>query len=179
MSATLTVLAVTATIGAVDVLYFHLYRFRLYEQPASVLEELTHLARHLTFLAMVALLASGSASAWVDHAILVLLGVDIVNSAIDVLLERRSRAPIGGLPSAEYLVHYLGTFGTGLAAATYLFERGSLPLRAPEGFYAWQVGAMLVGGTLLFLLEASLFARAVARRRAAAGAFAGGAIAAE
>ena len=79
-------------------------------------------------------------------------------------LEPKSRAPLGGLPAGEYFVHFLGTFGTGLAAASYLFERRSLPLLAPEGIYAWQVAGMLALGAILFLAEASLFACALAKR---------------
>jgi hypothetical protein len=164
VSITLTILGVACTVGAVDVLYYHLYRFRLFEQEGSVAEEITHLVRHVTFLLAIALLSSGSASPAVDRAILALLALDLVNSTIDVILEPRSRAPLGGLPPGEYLVHFLGTFGTGLAAASYLYERRSLPLRAPEGFFVWQVRGMLALGLALLLVESALFARALARR---------------
>lgn len=164
MNTTLTILSVTAVVGAVDVLYYHWYRFRLFAQERSVAEELTHLLRHLAFIAGVALLASGSASPLVDRAILAIFAFDFVNSALDVALEPRSRASLGGLPAGEYFVHFLGTFGTGLAAASYLYERRSLPLLAPEGVYAWQVTGMLALGAVLFLAEASLFACALAKR---------------
>lgn len=164
MSVTLTILAGASAVGAVDVLYYHLHRFRLFAQEGSVAEEITHLLRHVTFLLVIALLSSGSASPAVDRAILALLAIDLVNSAVDVLLERSSRAPLGGLPSGEYLVHFLGTFGTGLAAASYLYERRSLPLAAPEGLFAWQVRGMLALGLALLLVEGALFGRALARR---------------
>jgi hypothetical protein len=176
MSITLTILAAACTVGAVDVLYYHLHRFRLFAQEGSVAEEITHLLRHVTFLAVIPLLASGSTSPAVDRAILALLAIDLVNSAADVLLERRSRAPLGGLPSGEYLVHFLGTFGTGLAAASYLFERRALPLRAPEGIFAWQVRGMMALGLALLVIEGSLFARALVRRSRARAASASGRI---
>jgi hypothetical protein len=107
---TLLILCALAPIGAIDVLYYHLYRFRLFERDHSVAEELTHLVRHVCFVALVALLASG-VGGWADRVILVLLVVDLINSAADVLLEPRSRAPLGGLPAGEYFLHFLGRSG--------------------------------------------------------------------
>ena len=170
---TLTLLALIAPIGALDVVYYHLYRFRLYEQEKSVAEEVTHLIRQLCFLAVVALLASGVGDAFTDRLVLCLLVIDVVNSGADVLLEPRSRAALGGLPPGEYFLHFLGTTGTTLAAASYIYERASLPIAPAQGLLAWQSGAMLVGGTGLFVLEAALFVRARWRARRLALAVAG------
>src|SRR5688572_32559923 len=99
MNLPLTILTAAGAIGAVDVLYFHLYRFRLFAQDGSVAEEVTHLCRHAIFLALVALLSAGTSSPAVDNVILGLFAVDMMNSIADVLLERRSRERLGGLPS--------------------------------------------------------------------------------
>lgn len=160
MSLTLMILCALAPIGAIDVLYYHLYRFRLFERDQSVLEEVTHLVRHASFVAIVALLASGVRTGIVDHALLALLALDLVNSAADVWLEQRSRASLGGLPRGEYLLHFLGTFGTGLATASYLYERQTLPLAPAEGLLAWQSAGLVSTGVVLFLVESSLFVRA-------------------
>lgn len=157
---TLFILCSLAPIGAIDVLYYHLYRFRLYERDHSVAEEITHLVRHIAFVSIAALLALGVTDAWADRAILVLLVLDLINSAADVLLEPRSRAPLGGLPAGEYFLHFLGTFGTALATASYLFERASLPIAPAEGLLAWQAIGLVGSGIGLFLLEGGLFARA-------------------
>jgi len=162
----LTILTAVVTLGAIDVVYFHLYRFRLWAQPGSVAEEVTHLIRHVVFLAVLALLASGVQTAVADRAVLVLIVIDLLNSAADVLLERRSREPLGGLPATEYLIHVLSSFGLGIAVMAYLFARPQLPLPRPEGLLAWQVGAMLVAGGVLFCVEAALFASALLKRRA-------------
>ena len=121
-------------------LYYHLHRFRLFERNSSVGEEVTHLLRHATFIAIVALLASGVRTALADHALVALLFFDLANSAADVWLEPRSREALGGLPRGEYLLHFLGTFGTGLATASYLHERTALPFAPAEGLLAWQSG---------------------------------------
>ncbi|MCZ2250024.1 MAG: hypothetical protein LC111_14795 [Bacteroidia bacterium] len=162
MSTALVILCIIAPIGAVDVLYYHLYRFRLFEREASAPEEITHLIRHVCFLAIVALLAGGTPSATADKALLVLLAVDLLNSTLDVILEPRSRASLGALPPGEYLLHFLGTFGSGLAAAAYLLERGETWAPAP----LWQVAPLLLGGGLLFIVELVLFGRTCVRRAA-------------
>lgn len=156
MSTAFLILCVLAPIGAIDVLYYHFYRFRLYERDASVAEELTHFVRHLCFVAAVALLSAGTPGPLADKALLVILVVDLVNSALDVALEHQSRASLGGLPRGEYLLHYVGTFGSGLVAAAYLYERGRTFAAAP----AWQVAPMLAVGVVLFAIELCLFVRA-------------------
>ena len=162
MNYPLLILTATAGIGAADVLYYHLYRFRLFAQPSSVAEEITHLCRHAIFLAMLVLLSSGDRSARLDMLVLGLFALDLINSAADVVLERGSRAALGGLPSMESLVHSLSTFSIGLAAATYVLVPG---LPAPSGLLAWQVWFTFAAGALIFALEATLFARAVRTRR--------------
>ncbi|MFV8751467.1 hypothetical protein ACNOYE_13060 [Nannocystaceae bacterium ST9] len=160
MTTTLLILCSLAPIAAIDVLYYHIYRFRLYAQDSSVGEQLTHLLRHATILAIVALLGSGVRSPWADASLLALFAFDLINSAADVWLEPRSRAPLGGLPRGEYFLHFLGIFGTGLATASYLYERTQLPIAAPTGLLAVQVAAMLGIGAILFMVEAGLFVRA-------------------
>lgn len=160
MSTALNVLCVIAPIGAIDVLYYHLFRFRLFERRASLGEEVTHLVRQACFLCIVALLAGGTPSTVADYALVALLLLDLVNSAIDVALEPRSRAALGGLPRGEALLHFLGSFGSGLATAAYFFERGKPFAAAP----AWQVAPLLVTGALLLFVELGLFLRAQAGR---------------
>ena len=153
----LIILVVAGTLGAIDVFYYHLYRFRLFARTECVAEEITHLVRHAVFLALIVLLSSGSSRRAVDFTILGLFALDVANSAVDVLLERRSREALGGLPSGEYLVHILSSLGVGAAVATYVLARPTLPLPEPEGLLALQVGGMLAVGALLFLVEAAFF----------------------
>jgi hypothetical protein len=153
----LTLLVAAGTLGAIDVFYYHIYRFRLFQRTECVAEEITHLIRHAVFLALLVLLSSGSSSRAVDLTVLGLFGLDIVNSAVDVLLERRSRETLGGLPSGEYLIHTLSSFGMGVAVAAYVFARPTLPLPAPTGILALQVKGMLGVGLLLFVVEGALF----------------------
>lgn len=167
MSTTLMILVAIAPIGAIDVLYYHLYRFRLYRQPQSVAEEITHLVRHVTFIAVVVLLARGVSTTTTDHVLLGLLCVDLVNSAADVLLEPSSRAPLGGLPRGEYFLHFLGATGAAAATASYLFERSAGPIAPASGWLGWQSGALIWSASALCLLETALFLHAIATRKRA------------
>ncbi|MEQ1572351.1 MAG: hypothetical protein ABMA64_42400 [Myxococcota bacterium] len=143
-----------ALIGAVDVMYFHLYRFRLFERPDSVAEEWTHLARHLLFLGIVAVMVADPPYA---RAVLVgLFAVDVANNGIDVWLERGSRAALGGLPSAEYALHVASTLVGGMAIGAFLWAPPT-PLTATQEVRG---GITLALGAALFALEAGLFARA-------------------
>ena len=165
LETTLVVLTIVGTIGAVDVLYYHLYRFRLYSQPGCVAEEITHLLRNLIFVAIL-LVCMQPATGWWSRVMFALFAADLGNSVVDVLLERESRAALGGLPSGEYLVHVLSTFGTGVAVATYTMALGS---SAPvlEGLLRWQVWGMIGMGLMLVAVEGSLFVRALGSGRAA------------
>lgn len=161
---TLMILAAVGTIGAIDVLYYHLYRFRLYSQPGCVAEEVTHLLRNAIFIAILLVCMQPATQPW-SRIMFVLLAADLGNSVIDVLLERRSRAELGGLPSGEYLVHILSTFGTGVAVASYTMALGS-PAPVLDGLLKWQVWGMICMGAVLLTIEGALFARAVGGRAA-------------
>lgn len=160
-------LLATAMVGALDVLYFHLYRFRLFEREDSVVEELTHLIRAglFLFIAGVVMFSDGSATA--RYAILAAFAFDLVNNAVDVLVEKRSRATLGGLPSVEYLVHILSTFLTGVIVATFWWQSsasGFAPVELTTSQLVRGGGALFIGSSLLFI-ELGLFVRAVMARR--------------
>lgn len=167
LTTTLTILAAVGTIGAIDVLYYHLYRFRLWSQPGCVAEEVTHLLRNAIFVAVLLVCMQPSSQGWAT-VMFVLFAADLTNSVVDVLIERRSREALGGLPSGEYLVHILSTFGTGIAVASYTAALGS-PAPVVEGLLWWQIWGMIGMGVALLAIEGALFARAIAARGAAVG----------
>jgi len=156
-------LVIAGTIGAVDVLYYHLWRFRLFAHPDAVLEETTHVVRHVVFLTLLVALSSGYGPAWL---VLGLFAVDLVNSGADVLLERRSRARLGGLPSLESLVHSVSTFVIGLALGAYLFLPEGTAFFTSRDLLVLQARGMIAFGTLLLAVEAALFVAALRARRA-------------
>lgn len=163
MSTTAWLLLAAFAVGSFDVSYYHSYRFRLYEQPGSVGEELTHLARAVAFVVVMSLLVFTSGSASVRAVLLALVVVDLVVLTVDVLLEPRSRAPLGGLPTLEYLTHMIATFLTGAAAATIVFAWDP-PAHPVDGALAWLGATAIAAATISFTTEALLFRAAVRRR---------------
>jgi hypothetical protein len=111
-----TFLLVAAAIGGIDVVYFHVYRFRLASRPGSRAETLAHLAQSLTFIGM-CFSAVARAGAWLTIGA---FGLHFAAIAVDVLLEKTSRASWGGVPPTEYLLHVAGATATGAAFAAYL-----------------------------------------------------------
>lgn len=153
-------LMVAGLIGAVDVVGFHLVRFRLWSRPESMFEEITHLLRHVIFVAVTLLLV------WAPHRVDVLLGlgaIDLVNSSADVLLERASRRSVGGVPPLETLLHVLASTVLGATIAAAVFA-DPVPLTDGQVLRGLLTAAL---GTALFVVEGGLFATAIASRRTA------------
>jgi hypothetical protein len=163
MSETAFFLLAASMIGAFDVLWWHVYKFRLYDQPGSVLEEVTHLVRYALFLAIAVTLVTVDEPRDVQWFVVALFAADVAVTIVDVLAEPASRAPLGGLPGLEYLVHILATFLLGGAAATFWWsaERGGSPLTTFDNI---RLMAAIGLTAALLLTETALFARS--RRRA-------------
>lgn len=168
------ILMTAGPFGAADVIYFHLWKFRLYERPESVKEETTHLLRGVLVPSVTGILLLGypeGAWYWVVAA---LFAFDALNTLLDVIFEPASRAP-RIVPPSELAIHFLGTTMMGAAWAVYMVAGWGARLNAtairPRGAsiipdWALTLGyGALVGAFALVLFEASLFVRAVLRRR--------------
>ena len=153
-------LCVFALLGSLDIGYFHLYRFRLYRVPSSRGEQITHLLRTLLFLAALLWVMRVEAQGLFSVVLPLLLLADFINSMVDVLLEPRSRAPLGGLPGLEYAVHMLTMFVSGaimtlaiLDCLTNLSAPASLRYRRLDvPVAALQLGGQIAVVTLGFFL---------------------------
>jgi hypothetical protein len=110
-------LLVGAVIGGADVGYFHVLRFRLASRAASRGETLAHLVQGASFAG---LCVGALVAPTVAPFILGMFGAHFAAVAIDVVLERRSRADLGGLPTLELILHVAGATTTGGAFAAYL-----------------------------------------------------------
>lgn len=93
--------AVALGVGAVDELYFRLWKFRLFARPQSRMEHVTHTVRAcllgpILWLAFVAPRLD---------LLVTLVAIDTAVVLIDVWLETESRRDLGGIPRAEYVVH--------------------------------------------------------------------------
>lgn len=174
MAIPMILIMIVAPIGAIDVLYYHLLKFKLYKQPSSKKETITHLIRGFLFgigaLILFNFQPHGSWF-WIIGAIFVL---DFLNSIADVSLERDSRASLGGIPPCEYIIHTIGSTFAGAITATYFIMGWSfqtqptalMPIdsRSLPMLFTLQ-GILLAGGSLtLTAVEGFLFLRTNAKR---------------
>jgi hypothetical protein len=167
MTLPLTILAVAAPLGAIDVLYFHLWKFRLHARRASRAETLTHLLRGVLIAAGAYVMARFEPHGAWFWAIAALFALDFVNNLADVVLEPSSRASLGGVPPAEYALHIAGATLTGAVAAAFLAQADRLAGLPTELATSHGLSAMLstngviiaVGAGLLTLFEGALLVR--------------------
>ncbi len=105
MEAPLWLLLLWGCIGSFDSLYNHLYRYRLHAHPSSFTEHLSHtlltlgLVLTATMLVLVEMGSAGFAFFLVVQAFVLLI------TLWDVSMEHTSRAPLGGFPTHEYVLH--------------------------------------------------------------------------
>ena len=105
MEAPLWILFLWAGIGSLDSLYNHLYRYRLYAHASSFTEHVSHTVLTLGMVltvTMLVLVEMGS------MGFALFLGVQaflLIGTFWDVSIEFGSRAPLGGFPRHEYLLH--------------------------------------------------------------------------
>ncbi len=177
MDIPLIVLLTAGPLGALDVIYFHLWKFRLFERPESVKEEITHLFRgYLVPIATGILLLGRPEGAWF-WLVFGLFAFDGLNTLLDVVFEPASRAP-RIVPPKELAIHFLGTTLMGAAWATFILNGWDGRFRPtalapytttvlPESFF--RLGFIgLAGAIALATFEGFLFVRAIRRRALAA-----------
>jgi hypothetical protein len=149
-----------APIAAIDILYFHIYEFRLYRVPSARKEMLAHVARGLLVPAGALVLASFEPHGSWFWVIGLLTIADFAVDLVDVYLEPKSRAPLGGLPPLEYMIHIVGAFAAGAITVAYFVQGWSgraLPTALVDttlpSWLVWQVRAAALGGIAVTLFE--------------------------
>ena len=172
-------LSISGTLGAFDVLYFHIYRCRLYRHPDAVWENITHFLRAFLFAVFfITVMHLDLTGTW-WWGYVALSTVEIVNSMIDTLLEPSSRKKLGGLPDGEYYLHNILSVLIGAIICAMLWS--SWPLRdLPTGIH-WRASTLpliprlagywaVVMALAFFAFEASCVVRMlIARRTPGAG----------
>jgi hypothetical protein len=147
-------------LGAIDGIYFHLERFRLFAQAETRREHCLHTVRAFLVLPALGLLYLVEARGLALQLAALAVAADVGVMLADLAEERRSRLSLGGLPHAEYVVHVIANGLHAVALALAFASRPpdawspSAPMVAPSGlpFAAWLVVALLflsaVGATL-------------------------------
>jgi hypothetical protein len=108
-------LMLTMLLGAVDGLYFHLWKYKLYGRVETRYEHKLHTIRAVLFIPLVWLLfGKNYGGVWLWAGVLIALA-DTVIEWLDMWCEIKGRAALGGLSTGEYMTH-LNASGLRLAA---------------------------------------------------------------
>ena len=92
-------------LGAFDIWRYHTNTHRLRELPSARVELISHSLRGPTYAILFLVIPNlAMHGAWFA-ALLALLAFDVAVSIFDFSVEKKSRAPVGGLPTGEYLLH--------------------------------------------------------------------------
>ena len=129
-------LNVAVLLGAVDGLYFHLWKYKLYSRPETRYEHKLHTFRAFLFIPIVWLLFGknyGGLLLWLG---VLAMTADLLVELLDVFCEIKSRANIGGPSTGEYVIHINATGLRFVALALILLAK---PASAWELSAAWEV----------------------------------------
>ncbi|MBT3981720.1 MAG: hypothetical protein HOE90_10230 [Bacteriovoracaceae bacterium] len=170
LNLTLVLISIIAPLGALDVLYFHIYKYKLASDPKSWDETKTHIIRSLVLGVITLFLAFFRPSGIWFYIIGGLIVFDFMNNLIDAFLEQDSRAHHGGLPRIEYMIHIAGSTWMGMAALSFFyigwnFQFGpnelislgvSIPLFLKFNTLMVSAGSFVLAGLELFLMLRSM-----------------------
>jgi hypothetical protein len=103
--ATTALLILFCALGVFDGLYFHIHKYRLHEHESSKREHRIHTARAFVFVPMSLLIFVLHSGGLLLYAGIALVVFDLGLELIDILEERISRKPLGGISSEESAIH--------------------------------------------------------------------------
>jgi hypothetical protein len=153
-------------LGAVDLFYFHIWKYRLHTRPESRYEHKLHMAFAFLMVPVAMLLYHqnlGGIGLW---AAVFFVAAALSTELLDVFSENDSRASLGGLSTGEYALHVVLTI---LKVTSFAFMFASKPIAAWDissplflGSYGWMgelmglkvaIGSAFVGSLHIALLQ--------------------------
>lgn len=153
-------------VGAVDLFYFHIWKYKLHTRAESRFEHKLHMTFAFLMVPLAFFLYYQNSGGWALWAGLSFVIAALGTEMLDVFSEGDSRASIGGLTTAEYSIHVAATI---LKVASFTFIFASKPLGAWDlaspaalGSYGWMaemialqvmIGSLIVGVLHLVLLN--------------------------
>ena len=102
-------LVLFALFGAFDGVYFHMIKYRLHEHPPAQLEHQIHTFRGLLFIPIALIFFAWNSAGLLLWAGLGLLLIDLIAEVVDILVEKKAREGLGGISSAESVIHVTAT----------------------------------------------------------------------
>jgi hypothetical protein len=158
-------------LGAVDLFYFHIWKYKLHTRPESRYEHKLHMAFAFTMVPLALLLYYQNFGGWALWAGAFFVVAALGTELLDVFSENDSRASIGGLSTQEYALHVTLTI---LKVASFALLFASKPVSAWElssplvlGSYGW-MGEMIalqvaIGSGLVGILHLALLNKRIAK----------------
>ncbi len=131
-------------LGAVDLFYFHIWKYRLHTLPGSLYEHKLHMAFAFLMVPLAGLLYYKDLGGYALWAGVFFVAAALATELLDVFSENDSRAAVGGLSTSEYVLHVVLTI---LKVASFAFIFASKPLGA------WSLSAPLVMGSYGWMAE--------------------------
>lgn len=157
-------------LGAVDLFYFHIWKYKLHTRPESRYEHKLHMAFAFLMVSVGYLLFFQNSGGWALWAGVAAVSAALGTELLDVMSENDSRASIGGLSTAEYSLHVMLTI-LKVAAFAFIFaskpiEAWSLSSPAVLGSYGWMgemmAAKVMIGSFAVGILHLALLHPAVA-----------------
>ena len=156
-------------LGAIDLFYYHIWKFKLHKRPESRYEHKLHMAFAFLMVPVAMLLYYQNLGGIALWAAVFFVAAALSTELLDVFSEGDSRASLGGLSSGEYALHVAVTI---LKVASFAFMFAAKPsiawgLSSPMnlGSYGFMgevialqvaIGSGLVGCLHIALLRPSL-----------------------
>ncbi|MGD9629363.1 MAG: hypothetical protein AB7V18_08970 [Pyrinomonadaceae bacterium] len=131
-------------LGAVDLFYFHIWKYKLHTRPESRYEHKLHMLFAFLMVPVGFFLYYQNFSGWALWAGVFFVLAALATELADVFSENDSRASIGGLSTAEYSLHVILTI---LKVASFAFLFASKPVEA------WSLSSATVQGSYGTLAE--------------------------
>jgi hypothetical protein len=157
-------------VGAVDLFYFHIWKYQLHKRPESRLEHKLHMTFAFLMVPLAFFLYYQNSGGWALWAGVFFVVAALGTEMADVFSEGDSRASIGGLTTAEYSLHVAATISK-VAAFVFIFAAkpvAAWDLASPAvlGTYGWMAEMMalqvMVGSFIVGVLHLALLNRKVA-----------------
>jgi hypothetical protein len=124
-------------VGAVDLFYFHIWKYKLHTRPESLYEHKLHMAFAFLMVPLAYFLYYQNSGGWALWAAAFFVIAALSTEMLDVFIEGDSRASLGGLSTGEYSIHVAATI---LKVASFALMFASKPAAA------WDLWAPIVQG---------------------------------
>ena len=157
-------------LGAIDLFYFHIWKYKLHTRAESRYEHKLHMAFAFLMVPVGYLLFFQNSGGWALWAGVAAVAAALGTELLDVISENDSRASIGGLSTEEYSLHVVLTI-LKVAAFAFIFaskpiEAWSLSAPAVLGSYGWlgemMAAKVMIGSFAVGILHLALLHPAVA-----------------